>query len=140
MLGLSACGGSSDNSDANSTANIDESPAEENINMALVENTGLWKGSANQAHSSWAIEITLSVAEQTVYYPSFNCGGTLTLLNHDDTSLLFRETITFGQSSCVDLGLVELIEDGDNSLLYNYYYDNNQTISLGAWGSVQRLP
>lgn len=142
LASLVGCGGSSSGSDDAITPTVDESIVEENTNtnMELVEKTGVWTGSAEQTNSRWTIEITLSEAEQTVDYPSLNCGGYLTLKTFDETSLLFRETITYGNSNCVDQGLVELIEDGDNNLIYNFYYDDNQTISLGAWGSVQRLP
>ncbi len=134
------CSGASSNSSESSAPVSDNSDAtEEPISVTeLVEKTGVWTGAADQTNTSWTIEITLSEIEQVINYPSLLCGGYLTLIHADETTLLFRETITYGNSGCVDQGLVELIEDADNKLLYNFYYDDQVTISLGAWGEVRR--
>jgi hypothetical protein len=106
---------------------------------------GVWEGEGQQDGLSWTIKITLAENESLIEYPSLECGGTLTLLVEEDAQLLFREDITYGmltatECGCIDNGFVELTDQNDDSLIYRWYYpdeDSNQG-DLGAIGTVTR--
>ncbi len=113
------------------------------IGDGLVGKIGTWEGVGQQdsPRVSWTIRIVLNQEQQSIEYPSLNCGGTLTLLSSSAAQLLFRETITFGIDICLDQGFVELTDQSDGELVFRYYYPdagNNQG-ALGAIGTVARV-
>jgi hypothetical protein len=71
---------------------------------------GTWQGVGHQtpagAHPEWTIVMTIGAVGGTIDYPSLRCGGKLTQLSRDAVSAQFHETITYGQSACIDGGTV----------------------------------
>ena len=112
------------------------------VGNGLTGKVGIWEGEGQQQNPmiSWTIRINIQQDEQTIEYPSLNCGGPLSLLQETDAQLLFRESITFGIGACVDRGFVELTDQSENELIFRWYYpdSNNGQGTLGAIGSVRR--
>ncbi|MBV1882982.1 MAG: hypothetical protein KUG82_15190 [Pseudomonadales bacterium] len=111
------------------------------IGNGLIGKIGIWEGEGQQQGISWTIRINIQDNEQTIEYPSLNCGGTLDLLEESEAQLVFRETITFGISGCVNQGFVELTDQSEDELIYRWYYPggNNEQGLLGAIGSVTKV-
>ena len=110
------------------------------IGNGLTGKVGIWEGEGQQQSISWTIRINIQENEQTIEYPSLNCGGTLALLEESEAQLIFRETITFG-TGCVDQGFVELTDQSENELIYRWFYPdaNNEKGELGAVGSLIKV-
>jgi len=111
------------------------------IGNGLTGKIGIWEGEGQQHGISWTIKIDLKNDEQLIEYPSLNCGGNLTLLQETDAQLLFKETLTFGFSRCVNNGFVELTDKSSNELVYRYYWpgSGDEMGELGAIGSVTKV-
>lgn len=107
------------------------------VGNGLAGKVGVWEGEGQQVSISWAIRIDIQKNEQSISYPSSNCGGTLTLLEESDTRLLFWEDITYGP--CLD-GYTELIGQSATELIFRWYYpgNDNRLGELGAIGSVTK--
>ncbi len=107
------------------------------IGNGLAGKIGIWEGEGQQTGISWTIRIDIQANEQSITYPSLNCGGTLTLREEFDSQLLFWEDITYGP--CLD-GYMELTDQSASELIYRWYYPdaNSQLGELGAIGSVTR--
>ena len=50
--------------------------------------------------------MTIGAVDGTIDYPSLGCGGKLTRISRDAASAQFHETISYGQSHCIDGGTV----------------------------------
>jgi hypothetical protein len=112
------------------------------IGDGLSGKVGVWEGEGQQQGISWTIKIDLKLDEQLIEYPSLSCGGYLTLLEESDAQLVFRETITFGQNTCCDQGIVELTDQSANELVYRWDADD-ATVPANcsyAVGSVTKVP
>lgn len=107
------------------------------IGLGLAGKVGIWEGEGQQSGISWTIRIDIQTNEQSISYPSLNCGGTLSLLEESEAQLLFWEDITYGP--CLD-GYMELTDQSATELVYRWYYPGagNQIGELGAIGSVTR--
>ncbi len=125
---------------------LDKLVGQENppIAAGLQGKLGVWEGVGQQSGVSWTIKATLKEDEQLIEYPSLSCGGYLTLIEESDTQLLFKETITFGVSSCVDQGYVELTDQSESELVFRYYWPitsegQDPRGSLGAVGTLIKI-
>jgi hypothetical protein len=99
------------------------SQTEPPIGDGLAGKVGVWEGRGQQTGVSWTISIDINLDEQLIEYPSLECGGYLTLLEESDARLQFRETITYGIDVCCDQGIVELIDQSANELVYRWEAD-----------------
>jgi len=111
------------------------------IGGGLAGKLGVWEGVGQQQGASWTIRADLRLDEQLIEYPSLDCGGFWELLEETDAQLSFRETITFGNSGCVDQGRIELTDQSENELVYRYYFSDGTggfQDDVGAIGNLTR--
>jgi len=84
---------------------------------------GVWQGVGRQtpvgSHPDWTIVMTINANGGSIEYPSLSCGGTLTQLSRDGASAQFHETITHGQSECIDGGTV-IVKLVNGKLLWSW--------------------
>jgi len=67
--------------------------------------TGEWEGAGMQSDGShWSIRVNSRPNGYFIDYPSLVCGGTWTLLKTTESSLVFKETLTYGIERCLDQG------------------------------------
>jgi hypothetical protein len=72
---------------------------------------GLWRGTGHQspagsAGADWTIAMTIGQGGGSIEYPSLSCGGSLAQISRDATSAQYLETITFGQTACINGGTI----------------------------------
>ena len=86
--------------------------------------TGTWVGTVTQTDSAkYTMEMKLNslitnTTSGTIDYPTLNCGGTLTLIETNDTEYIFQEKLT-RKANCVDNGIVK-IKKLNNGLKWNW--------------------
>lgn len=99
--------------------------ADSEQNITLRQFIGIWQGSGKQDNNSnWTIKATINPDHYLIDYPSLNCGGTLELIKENDTSLVFREVLTYGLNGCYNHGKTVLIKVTDDTLRYYWYHEN----------------
>lgn len=105
----------------------------------MLSNTlqGVWEGSAYQPNttSNWTIKTTIANTQASIDYPSLRCGGDLTLLKRTANQMQFRETLTYGKSTCVNNGKTVITQTGANTAAFEWF-DNNGV--KGAYGNLKR--
>lgn len=112
-----------------------------NDSSGLENKLGIWEGIGEQTQGSWSIRIDIGRLEQSIEYPSLNCAGDLELIEDSGNRLLFRESITFGIEACTSDGFIELTDESESVLNYNWYLTEeslNQNQPDG-WGTVSRV-
>lgn len=117
----------------NSLNNQNEPP----IGGGLTGKLGVWEGVGQQSGVSWTIRINIQETEQSIEYPSLNCGGTLDLIEETEAQLIFEERITFGRQTCVNEGIVELTDQSENELVFRYW--EGLDLDFGAPSAVGNL-
>ncbi len=53
-------------------------------------------------------------------YPTLKCGGTLTPIETSEAPHAYRETLTYGQTKCIDGGTITLTPTGKKSVLFEW--------------------
>ena len=114
-------------------------PSVQNPSYPTVSNQlqGIWEGSAYQKNddSHWTIKATITPNQSKIDYPSLKCGGDLTLLKRTATQMQFRETLTYGKSTCVDNGKIVITQNATNTATFEWFDDEG---SRGAYGNLRR--
>jgi hypothetical protein len=64
---------------------------------------GTWRGEADQAGTSWSIQLTVAEGSISVAYPSLGCGGYWDLQSTGTGVATFIEYITYEKDKCVNI-------------------------------------
>ena len=114
-------------------------PSEPQTTTPMLSNNlqGVWEGSAYQPNttSNWTIKTTIANNQASIDYPSLRCGGDLTLLKRTANQMQFRETLTYGKSTCVDNGKTVITQNATNTATFEWFDDEG---SRGAYGNLKR--
>ena len=132
VVALAAC------SEVSSTTMTTNPNASQTTTPMLSNNLqGVWEGSAYQKNddSYWTIKATITPNHSKIDYPSLKCGGELTLLKRTATQMQFRETLTYGKSTCVDDGKIVITQNATNTATFEWFDDEG---SRGAYGNLKR--
>lgn len=101
--------------------------------------TGEWEGVGKQDNDTqWSIRVNIRPNLYVIDYPSLTCGGVLTLLNTTDTSLVFKETLTYGFAQCINHGEVVLNKVAEHKADYHWFSSQNKMEAVG--NLTRKLP
>lgn len=107
-------------------------------NETINQFMGEWEGMGTQVNDShWSIRVNIRPPLYVIDYPSLTCGGVLTLLKTTDTSLVFKETLTYGMSRCINHGDVVLNNVTEHKAGYHWFSQQNK---MEAFGNLTRKP
>ncbi|MSP27248.1 MAG: hypothetical protein EXR80_02050 [Methylococcales bacterium] len=108
-------------------------------NQTLNQFTGEWEGAGKQVDGShWSIRVNIRSNLYVIDYPSLTCGGVLTLIKTTDTSLVFKETLTYGIARCINHGEVVLNKIAEHKAGYHWFDKQNKIEAVGEL--TRRLP
>ncbi len=94
--------------------------------------TGEWEGTGKQDNGTqWSIRINIRPTRYVIDYPSLTCGGVLTLLKTTDTSMVFKETLTYGIAQCINHGEVVLNKVAEHKAGYHWFSSQNKMQAVG---------
>lgn len=86
---------------------------------------GIWLGRwIHLNNSTGDAQISMVNNQYTVDYPSMRCGGTLTLISHDNRKIEFRQNMTYGLSNCPagrDTDRMVITTTGENRAKVEWY-------------------
>lgn len=98
----------------------------------LSQFTGEWQGAGQQDNGSqWSIRVNIRPPLYVIDYPSLTCGGKLTLLKTTDTSLVFKETLTYGIAQCINQGDVVLNKVAEHTAGYHWFSLRDKLQAVG---------
>ena len=98
--------------------------------------TGEWEGTGKQVNNTqWTIRVNIHPKLYVIDYPSLICGGKLTLIKSTDTSLVFKETLTYGITRCINHGEVVLNKVAEYEAGYHWFSRKDK---LEAFGNLTR--
>jgi hypothetical protein len=90
-------------------------------NDTLNQFMGEWEGAGKQDNGTqWSIRVNIRPTLYVIDYPSLTCGGVLTLIKTTDTSLVFKETLTYGIAQCINQGEVVLNKVAEHKAGYHW--------------------
>lgn len=108
-------------------------------NQTINHFTGEWEGAGKQDNGTqWSIRVNIHPDFYVIDYPSLTCGGVLTLLKTTDTSLVFKETLTYGIAQCINHGEVVLNKVAEHKAGYHWFSQQNKIEAVGDL--TRRLP
>jgi hypothetical protein len=100
--------------------------------------TGEWEGAGVQSDGShWSIRVNSRPNGYFIDYPSLVCGGVWTLLKATESSLVFKETLTYGIERCVDHGEIIIHKVAEDKASYAW---SSKKSKLTAAGDLTRKP
>ena len=99
----------------------------------LKQFTGAWEGMGTQSDdgSHWRIRVNSRSYGYFIDYPSLVCGGVWKLLKTTDSSLIFKETLTYGMERCIDRGEIVINKVVADKMSYFWSSSNSKIIALG---------
>lgn len=98
----------------------------------LSQFTGEWHGAGQQDNGAqWSIRVNIRPPLYVIDYPSLTCGGKLTLLKTTDTSLVFKETLTYGIAQCINHGDVVLNKVAEHQAGYHWFSSRDKMQAVG---------
>lgn len=93
---------------------------------------GEWEGAGKQVNGSeWSIRLNIYPKLYVIDYPSLVCGGVLRLINTTATSLVFKETLTYGIKRCINHGDVVLNKVVEHKARYHWFSSQNNMDAVG---------
>ena len=93
---------------------------------------GAWEGLGKQDNGTqWSIRVNIRPNFYVIDYPSLTCGGVLTLLKTTDTSLVFKETLTYSITQCINHGEVVLNKIAEHKAGYHWFSQQNKIKAVG---------
>jgi hypothetical protein len=83
---------------------------------------GVWEGTGYQhtPKMTWSIKFTAENNTYAIEYPSLRCGGKWTLVEMDETTAKFKETINRGLERCSNDGDILIKKISDEQITYKY--------------------
>lgn len=94
--------------------------------------TGEWEGMGKQDNGTqWSIRVSIHPKLYFIDYPSLTCGGVLSLIKTTDTSLVFKETLTYGIERCINHGEVVLNKVAKHKAGYHWFSSQNKMEAVG---------
>ncbi len=109
--------------------------AEDNSGDILPLLNGVWEGLASatqDVESTWPVKVTLSASNTLIDFLSLSCGGNLTLVSQIDNVMRFSQKLSYGLSSCVDNGMVELTRFSASELSYAWFNSEGVQQTMGS--------
>jgi len=101
-------------------------------NDTLNQFIGEWEGAGKQDNGTqWSIRVNIRPTLSVINYPSLTCGGVLTLIKTTDTSLVFKETLTYGIAQCINQGEVVLNKVAEHKAGYHWFSSQNKMEAVG---------
>jgi hypothetical protein len=83
--------------------------------------TGEWEGAGTQSDGShWSIRVNSRPNGYFIDYPSLVCGGVWQLLKATESSLVFKETLTYGIERCLDHGEIVIHKLEEEKASYHW--------------------
>ena len=107
---------------------------------------GTWAGPGIQFDSTatrggefsvWAVNLTIGPDAVSITYPSLECGGFWTLERITDHAAYYRETLTYGQSQCIDQGLAVVSPMDGPKLRVEFYHPDTVFLAVGHLDRVE---
>jgi hypothetical protein len=100
--------------------------------------TGEWQGAGQQDNGSqWSIRVNIRPPLYVIDYPSLTCGGVLTLIKTTDTSLVLKETLTYGIAQCINHGDVVLNKVAEHKAGYHWFSSRDKMQAVGSLTRIQ---
>jgi hypothetical protein len=94
--------------------------------------TGEWQGAGQQDNGTqWSIRVNIRPPLYVIDYPSLTCGGVLRLIKTTDTSLVFKETLTYGIAQCINHGDVVLNKVAEHTAGYHWFSSRDKMQAVG---------
>lgn len=94
--------------------------------------TGEWQGAGQQDNGTqWSIRVNIRPPLYVIDYPSLTCGGVLRLIKTTDTSLVFKETLTYGIAQCINHGDVVLNKVAEHEAGYHWFSTHDKMQAVG---------
>lgn len=94
--------------------------------------TGEWQGTGQQHNGmQWNIRVNIRPPLYVIDYHSLTCGGKLALLKTTDTSLVFKETLTYGIAQCINHGDVVLNKVTEHTADYHWFSARDKMQAFG---------
>lgn len=96
---------------------------------------GTWEGTGYQidTDTTWTMRLRARRGgKYLIEYPSLSCGGRWRLFSINSTRAVFRESITFGQNSCVNKGRVVIERLNGRQVAYRFSHRGSTDISASA--------
>ncbi|MDD1609921.1 MAG: hypothetical protein LUO95_04775 [Methylococcaceae bacterium] len=94
--------------------------------------SGEWEGAGTQSDGShWSIRVNSRPNGYFIDYPSLVCGGVWTLLKTTESSLVFKETLTYGIERCVDHGEIVINHVAPNKVSYAWSSAKSKITAAG---------
>ena len=95
---------------------------------------GEWKGfilAKDGSSFSVSIEI-LDNGEASISYDSLSCGGDLIIVTKRSKRVVFRESLSYGMSTCKESASISLVKQGDSRALFTSFDIEKQERSSGT--------
>lgn len=84
----------------------------------------------NNIDEKWQVKIyEISANYYRIEYPSLNCGGQLEVVTFDANQILFKESLTYGQSTCTNSGYVVLKKKDNKQFYFEYYWPSRDKLA-----------
>ncbi len=94
--------------------------------------TGEWEGTGTQSDGShWSIRVNSRPNGYFIDYPSLVCGGVWKLLKSTESSLVFKEILTYGIERCMDQGEIVLNKVTEDKASYAWSSAKSKITAVG---------
>jgi hypothetical protein len=95
--------------------------------------TGEWEGSGTQSDGGhWSIRVNSRPTGYFIDYPSLVCGGVWKLFKVTESSLVFKETLTYGIERCLDQGEIVINKIAQDKVSYYWSSVKSKITAAGA--------